>query len=56
MEPKVRQVVLSLFEDDCKWLEKVYGKEWMSRIEQHIHAEVILRSRDALSNRKPWDY
>jgi len=54
-----RQVVLNLEEDDCLWLEKVYGDTWTIRMEQHIENEVRLRSRDEgqlLKMRKPWDY
>jgi len=52
----IRKVTLNLDEEDCKWLEDVYGKKWTERIEQHIHNEVRLRSNDALTMRKPWDY
>jgi len=53
---EIREVTLKLFEADCKWLFDMYGPTWKERIEQHIHAEVVLRSKDALGLRKPWDY
>jgi len=54
---KQRKVTLNLPEDDCKWLEETFGDNWTKRMEQHIHNEVVLRSRDeTLKMRKPWDY
>ena len=51
-----RQVILQLDEEDCKWLEEVYGDSWTKRMEQHISNEVRLRSKDALKMREPWNY
>jgi len=51
-----RPVMLLLEEEDAEWLEKEYGKDWIKRLEQHIHNEVHLRQHDALKMRKPWDY
>ena len=49
-------VMLKLEQDDVKWLEEIYGDKWMERMEQHIHAEIVLRRHDALKMREPWDY
>jgi len=51
-----RLVTLRMNEDDCKWLENMYGPKWKDRLEQHIHHEVQLRRTDGLKMRKPWDY
>lgn len=53
-----RKVELSLKEDDCKWLEGMYGDKWIKRMEQHIENEVKLRREydQPLSMRKPWNY
>lgn len=53
-----RQVTIQLDEDDCKWLEGLYGDTWITRMEQHIHSEVHLRRQDAdpLREKPPWDY
>ena len=51
-----RQVTLELEEEDIEWLEKLYGNAWKGRMEQHIHAEIVLRQHDALQMREPWDY
>lgn len=51
-----RAVTLQLEEEDCKWLESVYGDTWIKRMEQHIANEVHLRSKDALKMREPWNY
>jgi len=56
MAEKVREVVVKIDEDACRWLENVYGKDWVKRLEQHIANEVHLRSSDALKSREPWDY
>jgi hypothetical protein len=56
---KIRKVTLELDEDDCKFLEKVYGTLWFRRMQQHIHNEVTLRRREEekpLKIRKPWNY
>lgn len=53
---KKRRVVLALDEEDCKWLEEVYGDTWTKRMEQHISNEVKLRKEEPLKMRKPWDY
>ena len=37
-----RQVTLSLEEEDCKWLEGMYGDKWTKRMEQHIENEVTV--------------
>jgi hypothetical protein len=41
----LRRVTLNLYEADCVWLEKTYGRGWTERIRQHIHDEVTERSR-----------
>lgn len=59
MEEKIRKVTLNLREVDCQWLEKVYGKTWTQRMEQHIQNEVEIRreyNEPPLKMRKPWDY
>ena len=53
---KHRYVMIKMEESDCKWLEELYGKEWLERMEQHIRAEVELRRHDALKMREKWDY
>jgi hypothetical protein len=39
----LRRVTLNLYEADCIWLEKTYGRGWTERIRQHIHNEVLAR-------------
>ena len=39
----LRRVTLNLYEADCKWLEREYGRGWTERIRQHIHNEVLQR-------------
>ena len=51
-----RKIVIELDEEDCQWLEHVYGDSWKKRMEQHIRNEIRLRSHDALKMREPWDY
>jgi hypothetical protein len=36
----LRKITLNLYEADCQWFEKEYGRGWTERIRQHIHAEV----------------
>jgi len=55
----IRKVTLNLDEEDCKWLEEVYGDTWMTRMEQHIHNEVYIRreyNESPLKMREKWDY
>lgn len=53
-----RKVILTLDEEDCRWLEKIYGDTWQQRMEQHITSEVGMRRQDAdpLKEKPPWDY
>ena len=44
----LRKVTLNLYEADCQWFEKNYGRGWTERLRQHIHAEVTKRSRQTL--------
>ena len=39
----LRRVTLNLYEADCVWLEKTYGRGWTERVRQHIHNEVQQR-------------
>lgn len=39
----LRKVTLNLYEADCQWLEREYGRGWTERIRQHIHNEVDSR-------------
>jgi hypothetical protein len=41
----LRKVTLNLYEADCQWLEKAYGRGWTERIRQHIHNEVQSRHK-----------
>lgn len=41
----LRKVTLNLYEADCVWLEKTYGRGWTERVRQHIHNEVQARHR-----------
>lgn len=45
----LRRVTLNLYESDCEWLARTYGRGWTERIRQHIHAEVELRQRPSLA-------
>jgi hypothetical protein len=40
----LRRVTLNLYEADCLWLEKAYGRGWTERVRQHIHSEVVKRN------------
>lgn len=53
-----RQVTITLNEEDCQWLEKIYGDNWITRMEQHIASEVGLRKNDTdlLRIKREWDY
>lgn len=53
------KITIEMDEDDIDWLNKIYGQNWLKRLEQHIHNEVTLRRNDesdGLRVRKPWDY
>lgn len=39
----LRRVTLNLYDADCVWLEKTYGRGWTERIRQHIRQEVYNR-------------
>ncbi len=39
----LRKVTLNLYEADCAWLERTYGRGWTERVRQHIHNEVLKR-------------
>lgn len=39
----LRRVTLNLYESDCTWFERTYGRGWTERIRQHIHGEVQKR-------------
>lgn len=41
----LRRVTLNLYEADCEWLEREYGRGWTERIRQHIHNEVQARHK-----------
>jgi hypothetical protein len=42
----LRKVTLNLYEADCQWLEREYGRGWSERIRQAIHHEVHKRTRE----------
>jgi len=44
----LRRVTLNLYEADCVWLEKTYGRGWTERVRQHIHAIVHERKEPYL--------
>lgn len=54
----LRRVTLNLYDADCQWLEKTYGRGWTERVRQHIHSEVIKREVAPCShtNSKVWFY
>lgn len=39
----LRKCTLNLYESDCLWLERTYGRGWTERIRQHIHSLVHAR-------------
>ena len=39
----LRKVTLNLYETDCQWFEREYGRGWTERVRQHIHSEVTQR-------------
>lgn len=39
-DDQLRKVTLNLYEADCAWLERVYGRGWTERIRQHIQMMV----------------
>lgn len=39
----LRKCTLNLYEADCAWLERTYGRGWTERVRQHIHHEVLTR-------------
>lgn len=39
----LRKITLNLYEADCEWFERTYGRGWSERIRQHIHNEVLKR-------------
>jgi hypothetical protein len=39
----LRKVTLNLYEADCQWMEREYGRGWTERLRQHLHAEVLQR-------------
>ena len=40
----LRKVTLNLYDEDCRWLEREYGRGWSERVRQHIHNEVVKRT------------
>jgi hypothetical protein len=36
----LRRCTLNLYEADCVWLEREYGRGWTERVRQHIHSVV----------------
>lgn len=40
----LRKVTLNLYEADCQWLERTYGRGWTERVRQHIHNFIAQRS------------
>lgn len=49
----LRKCTLNLYEEDCRWLEREYGRGWTERIRQHIHNEVIKRATQQFKGQKP---
>lgn len=39
----LRKCTLNLYDADCLWLEREYGRGWTERVRQHIHSEVLKR-------------
>jgi hypothetical protein len=39
----LRKVTLNLYEADCQWMEREYGRGWTERLRQHLHSEVNQR-------------
>jgi hypothetical protein len=39
----LRKVTLNLYEADCQWMEREYGRGWTERLRQHLHNEVLSR-------------
>lgn len=39
----LRKCTLNLYEADCQWLEREYGRGWTERVRQHIRNEVLKR-------------
>lgn len=39
----LRRVTLNLYEADCEWLEREYGRGWTERVRQHI--QTIIHER-----------
>jgi hypothetical protein len=36
----LRKVTLNLYEADCQWMEREYGRGWTERLRQHLHTLV----------------
>ena len=43
----LRKVTLNLYEADCQWFEREYGRGWTERLRQHLHNEVLRRQHSA---------
>lgn len=35
----LRKVTLNLYEEDCQWMERQYGRGWTERLRQMLHHE-----------------
>lgn len=40
----LRKCTLNLYEADCQWMEKEYGRGWTERLRQHLHTLVHERT------------
>ena len=40
----LRKVTLNLYEADCAWMEREYGRGWTERLRQMLHHEVLKRT------------
>lgn len=47
----LRKVTLNLYEADCQWMEREYGRGWTERLRQHLHA--LVHDRKYTTNTKP---
>ncbi len=49
----LRKVTLNLYEADCAWFEREYGRGWSKRLRQHIHNEVLARTQPSFNIARP---
>jgi hypothetical protein len=49
----LRKVTLNLYEEDCQWMEREYGRGWTERLRQHIHSEIVKRATQQFNRQTP---